>query len=501
MDIFSFDFSSLFTMTNLLAIIVGSLIGLFFGAIPGIGSMVILVLLLPISFLLPPLPAILLLLSVYQSAEYGGSISSILIGIPGSSSNVATLMDGYPMTKNGEPGKALGISLLASTLGGLFGGLVLVFLSGPVAGFALKLSYPEYFMVALLGVLAVAAISSDNMIKAIISGMLGLMAGTVGLDMITGTQRFTFGRMELMDGLSMIPVVVGLFAFTEVAFMISDSLKDKKKKANVNVSTKLSAKDTKKILKPVGVASTIGAIVGIFPGTGSATASWFGYSAAKKTSKDPQSSFGKGNPEGLAGSDSASNAAVGGAVLPMLTLGVPGSPAIALIMGAFIMHGIVPGPHIFESEPLLTYGILWGFLLTSVAMYFSGRLFTPLFARVLKTPMEILIPIVLVISIIGAYAANFMFFEVWLAIGVALIAYFMKKLNYSLPAFVLAFILGGIIESNFRRTMMNTGGDFTVFLTRPVSLTILIFIVLIFFFSIRGQFKKKKVEEEHLEAK
>lgn len=490
MELFNFDFASLFTLTNLLVIVLGSLIGLFFGAIPGLGAMVTVVLMLPISFMLPPLPAILLLLSIYQSSEYGGSISSIVLGIPGTSSNVATILDGHAMAKNGYPGKALGYSLFASTIGGLFGGLVLVFLAVPVAKFALTLSYPEYFLIALLGILAVASISSTDMTKSVMSAILGLMAGTVGLDLITGEQRFTAGRMELMEGFDMIPIILGMFALSEVATMIRENLRNKKKNKPIDASTKLTSKEYKPILKVTGIGGVIGSIVGVFPGTGSGTASWFGYSVAKKFSKKPEE-FGKGSPEGIAGPESANNAAVGGAVLPLLTLGVPGSPTIAIIMGAFIIHGIVPGPHIFTENPELTYGILFGFLLTSVAMYISGRLFTPLFSRVLQIPIDLLIPSVLLISIIGVFAANYMFFEIWIALVVGIIAFFMRNLGYSLPAFVLAFVLGNILETNFRRSLIVSGGDFSIFITRPYSIALLVIIGTIIIFSLR---KKKEAK-------
>lgn len=488
MALLEFDFSTLFTLTNLFVIIIGALIGLVFGAIPGVGSMVIIVLMLPVSFMLDPLPAILLLLSVYQSSEYGGSISSIILGIPGSPSNVATVLDGYPLAKKNNPGKALGFSLFASTIGGLFGGLVLVFLAIPVANFAITLSYPEYFLVATLGILAVAAISSKDIIKSLISGVLGLMAGTVGLDLITGEARFTLGRIELLDGLAMIPIIIGMFAFSEIATMIRENLGKRQNKEKVSVKTGLTLEEYKSVLKPTGLGGVIGSIIGIFPGTGSGTASWFGYSVAKKVSKKPEQ-FGDGSPEGIAGPESANNAAVGGAILPLLTLGVPGSPTIAIIMGAFIIHGIVPGPHIFTENPTLTYGILFGFLLTSVAMYFSGRIFTPLFSRVLKVPNDLLIPSVLLISIIGVFASNFMFFEIWVALIVGIIAFFMRNLDYSLPAFVLAFVLSNIIEENFRRSLLVSGGDFSIFITRPYSLILVLIILAII---ITGIMKRKK---------
>lgn len=483
--------SAVFTLTNILAIVAGSLIGMLFGAIPGLGAMVTVTLMLPVSFMLPPLPAVLMLLSIYQSSEYGGSISSILLGIPGTPSNVATILDGHPLALNEGPGKALSYSLVSSTIGGLVSGLVLVTLAKPIADFALTLSYSEYFLVALLGIFAVAIISSENMTKSVISGILGIMAGTVGIDLLTGEPRFTFNRIELMEGMDLIPVILGLFAFTEVASMIKDNLRNQGRNQEVSTTTRLTFKEYKSIGKATSIGSIVGTLVGIFPGTGSSTSSWFGYSLAKKASKNPET-FGTGNPEGIAGAESANNSAVGGAVLPLLALGVPGSPTIAIIMGAFIIHGIVPGPHVFSQEPLLTYGILYGFLLTCIAMYLSGRLFTPLFAYVLKTPMYLLIPAVLLISIIGVYAANYLFFEVWLAIGVGVLAFYMKSFGYSLPAFVLAFVLSDIMELNFRRALLAYDGSLSFLVTRPYSLALVLIMVAIFAFNFIKQVRRKK---------
>lgn len=499
MSIFDIDYGSIFNWVNLLAVVGGSLIGVVFGAIPGLGAMITIVLMLPVSFMLDPLPAVLLLLSIYQSAEYGGSISSIVLGIPGTPSNVATVLDGHPLAQKKSPGKALAYSLVTSTLGGLFGGLVLLFLAAPVAQFALTLSYPEYFLVALLGIFAVAAISSKNMLKSVISAFLGLMAGTVGIDVITGTARFTGGSLELMSGLNMIPVILGMFAFSEVAIMISENLGERKAGDPLSMSTKLSMKEYGSIAKPSFAGATVGSLVGIFPGTGSSTSSWFGYGLAQRLSRSPKT-FGTGNPEGIAGAESANNSAVGGAILPMLTLGVPGSPTIAVIMGAFIIHGIVPGPNIFTDEPKLAGGILFGFLLTSIAMFCAGKLFTPLFARVLTVPPSILIPIVVILSLVGAYTANYLHFEVWLGVGIGLFAYFMRRLDFSLPAFILAFVLSEIIEKNFRRAITVSGGDWSIFTSTPVAMVLVVLVAGVVIYGIFKAFQVRKAKVQTEEA-
>ncbi|MEK3937164.1 tripartite tricarboxylate transporter permease [Sporosarcina sp. FSL W7-1349] len=491
MDYINFDISSLFSLEILLVILLGTFVGLLFGAIPGLGSMITLVLLLPVTYTLSPLAAVLLMLAAYQACEYGGSISSIVLGIPGTPAAAATILDGNTLARETSPGKALGYSLVASTIGGLFGGFVLILLSVPMSSLALKLSFPEYFLVGVLGILAVAALSSKDIIKSMISVVLGLMAGTVGMDLFTGAPRFTMGRLELLDGIGMVALIVGIFAFSEVFSMISNDLNKTYKTDSKKVKVGIDFKEFKKISLPTFSGSIIGSIIGIFPGLGAGTASWFGYSSAKKLSKDPQS-FGKGNPEGIAGPESANNAAVGGALLPLLTLGIPGSPAIAVIMGAFIIHGITPGPDVFSKNQDLVLGIFYGFLLTSIAMFILGKFISPLFARVLTVSNTILIPIVLMFSIIGVFTAQSLFFELWLALIVGIIAFFMKKLDFSLPAFILAFVLSNIIEENLRRALMMAKGSYSIFFTRPFSLVILTLILIIILVSVISSIKKRK---------
>lgn len=491
MELIDFLFNYFITFENIFMIILGSFIGLLLGAVPGLGSMIILVLLLPITYTLSPLAGILLMVSAYMASEYSGSIASISIGIPGTPSNAATLLDGRPYAQKHSSGKALSYSLVAGTIGGILGILVLIFLSSPLAAFALRISFPEYFLIGVLGILAVAVLSSNDMVKSLISVALGLMAGTVGIDLLTGAPRFTMSRPELYDGIGMAALIVGVFAFSEIFSMINEDLNKKYDKDKKTLKTGLSFKEIKKVLKPIGFGSLIGSATGVFPGLGSGSASWFGYSIAKKTSKTPET-FGKGNPEGIVGPEAANNAAVGGALLPLLTLGIPGSPAIAIIMGALIIHGITPGPEVFSSDTNLVYGIFSGALLGVIVMYIFGRLLTPAFARLITIPNAILVPMIIIFSLIGAYISNSMFFEVWFTLIIGVIAFFFKKLEYSLPAFILAFVLCGIIEENFRRSLVLSGGDYSIFVTRPFSLIILIIIILIIATAMVNIFKKKK---------
>ncbi len=475
MEVFDFNFLSLFSIEILFAICLGTVAGLIIGALPGLGASIAIVLLLPVTYSLSPLAAILLLLAAYQSAEYGGSISSIILGIPGTGAAVATVLDGHPMAKKTSPGKALAYSLTASTVGGLFGGIILLFLSVPLAKFSLRLSDPEFFLIGVLGLLAVTALSSKDFIKSMISVVLGLMAGMVGIDLFTGSSRFIFGRPELMEGINIIVILVGLFALSEVFSMISKDIGTKNNSEFQNLKARITFKEFKGVSKSTGVGSVIGAIVGIIPGMASGASSWFAYSAAKKVSNNPET-FGQGNPDGIAGPEAANNATVGGALIPLLALGIPGTAAIAIVMGAFIIHGIQPGPRIFTSEANLVYGIFYGFLLTTIFMYIIGKLITPMFSRVLKIPIYMLVPIILVLSLTGVFASKGLFFELGLTLLIGTIAFFMKKLEYSLPSFIMAFVLSPIIEESLRRTLILSDGSYGVFFTRIYSIILLLII-------------------------
>jgi len=467
----------IFSPINLLAIFFGTLVGIFIGALPGLGATIAVILLLPITFNMPPLAAILMLLAAFQGAEYGGSISAIVLGIPGTAAAAPTVLDGNALAKKVSPGKAFGYSLSASVIGGIAGGLLL-FTAEPIAMFALRFSDPEFFLIGILGILTITSLGSKDNIKSMISAVLGLMAGTVGIDMFTGVQRFTWNRLELADGFSLIALLVGMYAFTEIFVMISEDLRKRYHFNAKGLRSAITFKEFRETFKFTGVGSIIGVILGIVPGVGASASSWLSYTAARKMSKK-QEEFGKGNPEGIVAPEAANNATVGGSLLPLMSLGIPGSPAMAVIMGAFIIHGVRPGPNLFTNNTNLVYGIFYGFLSTTIAMYLVGKLVTPLFSRALLVKVPLLAPAVLLVSIVGVYADSKLTFELWVALIAGIVGLVMRLLDFSIPAFFLAFVLSPILEESLRRTLLISDGSYAIFLQRPFSVALLVLIVIV----------------------
>lgn len=458
------------------SIFLGLFVGMLFGALPGLGISITITLLLPLSFSMEPINAILMLLAAYQAGEYGGSISAIALGIPGTVMAAPIVEDGRAMARQTSPGKALGYSLYASTFGGLFGGLVLVFFAQPVTHLALKLADPEFFMLGMMGLVAVTAFAAKDPIKVAISICLGMIAGTIGLDMFVGQPRLTLDLAELYEGLSLIALVVGLFAFSEIFFMLAGNMRARPEFNAADMRITLTLKECVGALKAGTVGSVIGTFLGILPGVGSTVSGWLSYSVARNLSKN-KPLFGKGSGEGIAAPDAANNAVVGGALLPFLTLGIPGTAGIAIIAGAFIIHGIQPGPQMISEHPELIQGIFAGFLLTTVGMFMMGKFLSRGFAQALVTPNAVLVPGVLILSILGIYATRSEFFDLWLALGIGAAAYLMRRLDYSVAGFVLAFVLSPIIETSARRALVISDGDMSVFVTRPISLTLFLIIL------------------------
>ncbi len=490
METLGHDLQNLFTITNLLCILLGTLVGMVFGALPGLGTVIAVALLLPVTFTLPPLAGILMLLATYQAGEYGGSISAILLGVPGTPQAAATVIDGHAMAMNDSPGKALSYSLLSSSIGGIFGGMVLIFVSVPLAEFALNFGSPEYFLLGVIGLMAVGLLSGRDKVKSLISVVLGLMAGTVGVDTLTGVNRATFNQPELMDGINLVAFLVGMFAISELFLMISKGLNISYVADYSKLKTGLTFREIKNIIRPTTIGSLIGAGTGILPGIGGGASCWFAYAAVSKSSKNPES-FGKGCAEGIAAPESSNNASAGGALVPFLALGIPGSAAIAIIMGAFIMHGIQPGPNVFTAERDLVYGIFYGFILTTVAMYLIGRMLTPVFARVLVVPNSFLVSIVMVLCLIGIYASKSAFFDLWLALGIGVTFYFLKRLQYSVSSVIIAYVLAPIIEENFRRSLTLSNGNYGVFFESIYSIALVLMIVGAISASVYGDYKKR----------
>lgn len=496
MELFSFDFGVLFSFSNFLAIIGGLLFGLLIGALPGLGATIGVALMLPVTYTMNPLSSILLLVSIYQAAEYGGSISSIVLGVPGTPAAVATVIDGAAMAKLGYPGKALGYSLTASTFGGVFGAIILMTLTVPLAKIALKFSDPEITLICILGLLCIASLGTVDIAKSFVSVALGLLLSMIGLDRFTGTPRFTFGTLGLMEGLLMISLLVGMFAYSEVLAMLGEDLDKRYVTDTKNLKVHITWKEFKNVAVTIFKGSIIGTAVGILPGLGAGPASWLSYAEARRSAKNPDN-FGKGEPNGIAAPESANNGAVGGALVPLLTLGIPGSPATAVILGAFLIQGIQPGSAVFKDNPNLIYGIFWGFLIASIGMYFIGKYTITLWARLLVIPVYALIPIVFISTILGSYAGRTYIFDVWVAIIIGVLSYFMKRLDFSLPAFILAFILGPMVEEGWRRSLMLSGGSYSIFITRGYSLVVIgLIIILLISIIYRSMKPRKKAEVE-----
>ncbi|OEY66108.1 tripartite tricarboxylate transporter permease [Marinobacter sp. X15-166B] len=479
----SFDF-----VASFFAIALGLFVGMLLGALPGLGMIIGITLLLPLSYSMDPASSILMLLAVYQGAEYGGSISAIVLKIPGTAMAAPIMFDGVPMAENKSPGKALAYSLYGSTFGGLFGGAVLIFFSEPVARFALKLADPEIFWLSGLGLFAVVTLGGGNVSKTAISVILGLFVGTMGIDLFSGIPRFTMDSPSLLEGPNLIAVVVGLFAISEVLNMNTKNMNLSFKFEKKDMKTSLTFREMLQTVKAMFAGSFIGSVIGVLPGVGSVISSWLAYSGVKKLSRQPET-FGKGNPEGIAGPDASNNATVGGALLPFLALGIPGSASIAIIAGAFIIHGITPGPQMIRNNPELINALYIGFIFTTIGMFFMGRFMTTLFAKALVTPNALLAPAIVASSLMGVYSSSGNFFDIWLMLGLGVVAFFLRKLDYSVAGFILALVLSPIIEKSFRRALVITDGDFSAFYSRPYSQVLLVIIAGMILYMFYGQIR------------
>lgn len=485
----NYDFSQLFTVSNIVFVFVGSFIGLLIGAMPGMGTTLAIVLLLPFSYTMSPLAAILMLLAAYQGAEYGGSISSITLGIPGTPAAAATVLDGYAMAKSGEPGKAIGYSLFASTVGGLLGAFALLFLTEPLARFSLRFNAPDFCMLGLIAIFAIITISSKQILKGLISVFLGLILSTVGTDTFTGAARFTLGVSGLLDGVYNVSIAIGVFAIPEIICIITSSLHTKYVSDGKRMVSKLTAKEMTSVAPQVASGSVIGSVIGIFPGLGGAIAAWMSLLFAQKTAKDPEK-FGTGDPRGIAAPEAANNACVAGALIPELALGIPGAAAIAVIASAFMVHGVKVGPSLFTTDTNLLYGIYFGFFFSVVAMYVLGRLMTPFFSKILSIEGAALVPIILIFLIVGAYTGKKLFVHLWVALIIGVICYFLKRAQYPLAPIMIAYVLGPLIEENYRRSLDLSKGSLSIFVQSTCSKVIFAALVLVCLFPLLKLLKR-----------
>jgi putative tricarboxylic transport membrane protein len=484
-------FALLAHWNNVLAIVGGSVVGYVVGALPGLSATMGIALCLPFTFYLSPLTSLLFLTSLYGAAEYGGSITAVTLNIPGETAATPTTFDGYPLTKKGLPAKALGMSIVASFYAGIVSTFALILTAIPLASLALSFGPPEYFALGLFGLTAVAALSGKSWVKGCIAVLFGLLINTIGIDEVSGTSRFIFTNL-LMEGLPLIPILIGLFAISEVLATMEELTQ------NLVVNRISGALPTLKEYWGCHAAmirgTIIGYLIGIIPGAGKAVASFIAYNEEKRASKHPEL-FGTGVLEGVAAPEAANNSVVSGALVPLLTLGIPGSAAAAVLIGAFTIQGLQPGPLLFVKQSELVYGLFAGLLAGNVVMLAMGLMGTQLWAMVLRVPKNILTPIVLAITLFACYAESNSLYSLWLALGFGVLGYTMRKYDFPVAPIVLAMVLGKMIEISFRRSFILSEGSFSIFFERPV--TLLLFLVAILSIAFQVYRARKKSLKKH----
>ncbi|MDI6753128.1 MAG: tripartite tricarboxylate transporter permease [Thermodesulfobacteriota bacterium] len=472
---------------NLLFVFIGVTAGIIVGALPGLTATMGVALLIPFTFGLDPVQGLVMLIGLFTGGIYGACISSILIGIPGTPAGAATLLDGYAMNKKGQAGKAMGMAVIASWFGGTIGALIMTFASPQIAKVALEFGPPEFFSLAFFGLGIIITVSGRSILKGLISGIFGLMLPLIGFDPISGAPRLTFGSMELLGGITLIPVLIGLFGYSQVfqgieKILVLPAIKTELK----NLIPKLS--EIKTVLSTMVKSSLFGVFIGAVPGTGTDIAAFVSYGEAKRSSKHPEK-FGTGILEGVAAPESGNNACAGGAMVPMLTLGVPGDAVTAVLMGALTIHNFQPGPMLFKDHPEVVYPIFAAMILAQFVMLFVGLGGARFFARLINIDRRILTPIIFLLCVVGSYAMRFSFFDVGISLVIGIIAYFMNYYGYPGSPVLLAIILGPMVEQNLRRSLVISHGDPTIFFTRPISAA---FIFIGIFIIITSYYRVKK---------
>ena len=475
-----------------LYVLAGVIGGIVVGIIPGLTATMALALLVPFTFGLTPTQGMAMLMGIYCGGVYGGSTSSILIRIPGTPSAAATLMDGYPMSQKGKAGKAIVTACFSSFCGGLLGALLMTFLAPQVARFALNFGPPEYFALAALALTVVFLLSGRSALKGFIAVLTGLLISTAGIDPISGLPRFTYGSTNMLGGISFLPAIIGLFGFSQVFTEISKL--DAKPFQRAKIADMLLSRGELRKIRKVLIRSTIlGVLMGILPGIGGTAACWLGYGEAKRSSKTPEK-FGTGIIEGVAAPEAANNASIGGAMIPMLSLGIPGDTATAILLGALTIHGLEPGPLLFRDHIGITYSIFMSMILANFLMLVVGVAGAKIFAEVVNINKRFLLPFICVCGVIGSYAMRYNLFDVSLSIGFGIIGYFMYLYEYPIPPLILAMIMGPMAEQNLRRSLTLSDGSFLIFFTRPLSLTLIVLTVVGSYTSI-SMFRKLKQRE------
>ena len=479
MEAFVAGFTALGDISLLMLLVCATLGGVVIGALPGLNATTGAALLLPFTLTMEPVAAISVLTAIYCSATFAGAITAILINTPGTSASATTCLDGYPMAVRGEAGRALGLAVISSTVGGVFSVAVLM-LSAPIlARAAYNFAPPEYFALTLFGLSMLVSVGGGSPIRNLIAGAFGILLATVGTDLLTSVKRFTFDVTELRDGIGFVPVMIGVFGISELLAQAS-KLNERREQITMKAIKLPSREDYKRVWKTILRSSGIGTFIGILPAEGATVASMIGYNEAKRWSKTPEE-FGKGAPEGIAGSEAANNSATGGAMVPTLALGIPGSPTAAVILAGLLVHGLRPGPTMFTEQAHFAFAIFWSMLFVNLLFLVIGLYGARVFARVTLIPIPVLWPSVFMFSVVGAYALDQSMFDVWVALIFGVVGYFMRMYGFSVVPLAIGLILGGMLEQRLGQSMVMLDEKWWLMLTRPLSLLFFILTALALF--------------------
>jgi len=496
LEYFVQGFANVLSPFCLLLMIIGTIVGIIFGAVPGLSSVMAIALFLPLTYGMEPAQGISILIALYIGSVSGGLISAILLKIPGTPASIATCFDGHPMMEKGEGAKALGAGVVFSFIGTILSVIVLIFVSPAVAKIAIAFGPHEYFAIAIFSLMLIATLSSGSMVKGIFSGVIGIAFATVGMAPVDAVNRYTFGNVQLSGGFDVLTVMIGLFAVTEV-IKIAECAKRAKDEDVAKVDLKVkgfgfSLKEFVQQIPNTIRSAIIGTGIGILPGIGAGTSNLVSYTIAKNSKKDGDK-YGTGYIGGIVASETANNASVGGALIPLMTLGIPGDGVTALLLGAFMVHGIAPGPLLFTNYGPLVYTIFVACIVASVMMlifeFFGMRIFT----KVLKVPKYILLPIVFVLCVVGSFGLSGRIFDVWSIVIFGVLGYFFIKFKIPQAPFVIGFILASMAETNFRRGLMMSNGNFMGFFEKPIAATFLIITIMFIIYTIFKELKKKEI--------
>lgn len=478
---------------NLLYALIGVTFGMLVGVLPGLGPTAGTALLLPLTFGMSPVAAVIMLAGIYYGAMYGGTITSVLINTPGESASLITCLDGYPMARQGRAGTALGVAAIGSFIGGMFALGLLIFVGPLVAQQALKFGPPEYFALVVVGLSLLVGLMGKSLVRGLIGALFGLTLAFIGIDSVTGTLRFTFGQTDLEDGLEFVSLAMGLFGLSEIFMTAEENLHAQATKPPKIQNMLPRREEWGPALKSILRGSALGSLIGLVPGTNSVIPTILSYSIEKKVAKDP-SRFGKGAIEGVAGPETANNAYAGAALIPLFTLGIPSSPSVAILLGAFIMHGLTPGPTLMQKNPEFVWGVIASMFIGNLILLVMNLPLANVWAQITRIPFRILLPNILIIMAVGSYSINNRLFDVGMMLAFGILGYFMKKVQFPLGPVLLTYVLGKILETSLMKSLTIFNGSFMGFFQRPISATLLVIAISIIAVSLYFGAKDKGIE-------